>query len=95
MDFQMAAFTLRVMATALMLLALSMRASRIICTDGLIIVVALGLAMLASASVFAGHLTSFAWLFTAHVVSVMVLQGSYGTLPIHPVRACRRMRGHR
>lgn len=95
MDFDMAAFALRTMAVTLMLLALSLRASKIMCTDALLIAVALGMVMLASASVFAGHLTAFAWLFTGHVVSVLVLQGTYGALPFHPVRAYRRMRDHR
>lgn len=95
MDFDMAAFTLRTMAVTIMLLSISMRASKIMGSDALIIAIALGLAMLASASVFAGHFTAFAWLFTGHVVSVLVLQSVYGALPVHPVRAYRRMRGHR
>lgn len=91
MDFDMAAFTLRTMAVTIMLLSVSLRASKIMCSDGLIIAVALGMAMLASACVFDGHLTAFAWLFTGHVVSVLVLQGAYGALPgAHPVRAYRR-----
>lgn len=94
MDFHTAAFALRTMAVTIMLLSLSMRASKIMCSDGLIIAVALGMAMLASASVFTGHLTACAWLFTGHVVSVLVLQAAYGALPIHPVRAYRR-RHHR
>jgi hypothetical protein len=93
-DFDMAAFTLRTMAFTIMLLSISLRISKIMGNDALIIAVALGLAMLASASVFSGHLTAFAWLFTGHVVSVMVLQRTYGVLPLHPVRAYRRMRGH-
>lgn len=95
MDFDMAAFTLRTMAVTIMLLCFSMRASKIMGSDALIIAVALGLAMLASASVFAGHLTAFAWLFTGHVAAVLVLQGAYGALPLHPVCAYRRMRGRR
>jgi len=91
----MAAFTLRTMAVTIMLLSISMRASKIMGSDALIIAVALGLAMLASASVFSGHLTAFAWLFTGHVVSVLVLQAAYGALPLHPVRVYRKMRGHR
>lgn len=94
MDFDTAAFTLRTMAVTVMLISLSLRASKIMCTDALLIAVALGMAMLASASVFAGQLTASAWLFTAHVLAVLALQGSYGALPLHPVRAYRRMRGH-
>lgn len=90
----MAAFTLRVMATAFMLVTVSLRASRLIGTDALIIAVALGLALLASSAVFAGQLHAFAWLFTGHITSVLILQGSYGMLPLHPVRAYRRRRGH-
>lgn len=95
MDFDTAAFTLRVMATTLMLVTVSLRASKIVCTDALLIVVALGMAMLASSAVFAGQFTAFAWLFAAHVVSVFTLQGSYGALPVHPIRAYRRIRGVR
>lgn len=95
MDLHLAAFILRMMAVTIMLLSLSLRASKIMCTDGLLISVALGMAMLASASVFTGHLLTSAWLFTAHVASVLTLQGSYGELPLHPVRAYHRMRGHR
>lgn len=90
MDFDTAAFTLRTMAVTIMLVSASMRASKIMRNDSLIISVALGMAMLACASVFAGHLTAFAWLFTAHVASVLVLQATYGALPLHPVRAYRR-----
>jgi hypothetical protein len=89
----MAAFTLRVMAASIMLLSLSMRASKILCTDALIIAVTLGMAMLASAAVFAGNLTPLPWLVMAHVTGVMVLQRRYGAL--HPVLAYRRIRGHR
>lgn len=95
MDFDMAAFTLRTMAITIMLLCISMRASKIMGSDALLIAVALGMAMLASASVFAGQFTGFAWLFTGHVFTVVALQGAYGALPLHPVRAYRRMRGHR
>jgi hypothetical protein len=95
MDFHSAAFTLRVMAVTIMLLSLSLRASKIFESDTLIVAVALGMAMLSSAAVFCGDLTAFACLFTAHVLSVMTLQCSYGALPLHPVRAYRRMRGMR
>lgn len=95
MDFHTAAFTMRMMAVTIMLLSASLRLSRIMCTDGLLIAIALGMAMLSSASVFAGQLTGFAWLFTAHVIAVFAIQGSYGALPLHPLRAYRRMRGHR
>lgn len=95
MDFPMAALTLRVMAATIMLLSLSARAAKILCTDALIITVTLGMAMLASAAVFAGDLTSLPWLVTAHVLGVMVLQRRYGVLPLHPVLAYRRVRGYR
>lgn len=92
MDFSSAAFTLRVMAAAIMLLSLSLRASRLMNTDCLLIAVALGMAMMACAAVFAGDLVAFPWLFTGHVFSVWALQGTYGAFPLlHPVRTWRRM----
>jgi len=92
-DFDTAAFAMRMMAVTIMLLSVSLRASKIMGSDALLIAVALGMAMLASASVFANQLTASAWLFTAHVLCVLMLQSSYGFLPAHPVRVYRRMRG--
>lgn len=94
MDCHSAAFTLRAMAAAIVLMSLGLRALRVFGSETLIIAVALGLAMSASAAVFEGNLTAFACLLTGHVLSVMVFQGVYRELPVHPVRVYRRMRGH-
>lgn len=91
----MAAFTLKMMAVTIMLLCLGLRISRIMRSDALIIALALGMAMLASASVLTQDLSSGAWLFAGHVLSVLALQRMYGRLPVHPIRAYRRARRHR
>jgi len=92
-NFLTAALTLRVMAVSIMLLSLGARASKLLCTDALIIAVTLGMAMLASAAFFTGNLTPMPWFVTAHVLGVLVLQHRSGAL--HPVLAYRRTRGQR
>lgn len=95
MDVVQAVFALRVMATTIMLISIGLRAGRVFGPDTLIIAVALGMAMLASAAVLAGDRIGFACLFSFHVFSVLVFQQIYGGFPLHPVRAYRRMRGAR
>jgi hypothetical protein len=83
------------MAAMIMLISVGLRALRIFRDDTLIVAVALGMAMLSSAAVFTWDLTAFAYLFLGHVLSVMVLQGKHGMLPMHPVRVYRSLRGGR